>query len=148
MISESDESGIFNFLQRFHVFLETEQVFHRETSGRRAAGSLDTTLHMFSDCFSDRTFKRDVIFHHQSTEEVFFVLMCFKTQSFSNIRGESRLKTTKRLSSQSEDQHRNCTLTFLLNLREASRCSNPPRVSGRRLMNLRHHDNSSTVTAR
>lgn len=81
-------------------------------------------------------------------KKVFFVLMCFKTQSFSNIRGESRLKTTKRLSSQSEDQHRNCTLTFLLNLREASRCSNPPRVSGRRLMNLRHHDNSSTVTAR
>lgn len=115
MISESDESAIFNFLQRFHVFLETEQVFHRETSGRRAAGSLDTTLHMFSDCFSDRTFKRDVVFkHHQSTEEVFFVLMCFKTQSFSNIRGESRLKTTKRLSSQSEDQHRNCTLTSIV----------------------------------
>lgn len=47
-------------------------------------------------------------------KKVFFVLMCFKTQSFSNIRGESRLKTTKRLSSQSEDQHRNCTLTFIV----------------------------------
>lgn len=47
-------------------------------------------------------------------KKVFFVLMCFKTQSFSNIRGESRLKTTKRLSSQSEDQHRNCTLTSIV----------------------------------
>lgn len=47
-------------------------------------------------------------------KKVFFVLMCFKTQSFSNIRGESRLKNKKRLSSQSEDQHHNCTLTSIV----------------------------------